>query len=194
MLGIKNIGRHKMATFFFNDQITHETVENLITEIEVCEDLDIDLYFCSIGGDSSEANVLTHYITNSIKNIKLIAYWEIASSAVDVLLYSVCKKELLEDCWGAIHLFTREIGTRDMLDKASLDLFLAKELAVENRIFIDKYKPFLTRKEVAILKKGQTVLMNHERFVSFFNTFAIKLVAPTKRKRKTKKDGEDVQS
>jgi predicted transcriptional regulator len=165
-----------MATIIFDDLISNETIKTLIEKIETSEDDTIDLYFASAGGDAAIAGVLIHYLSNSIKNINLYAYWQIASAAVDVVMDSVCRKELLPDAWCVIHLYTRDIGTRDMLDKESLDAFLEKRIEEDNAALVDKFRRFLTAKELKCLRKGGDVFLNHERFVDMVEKGAMKMV------------------
>lgn len=180
-----------MATFFFQEEITKDSVTKLIADIEAHEDQNADIYFCSVGGDTSMSEILIHYFSFCVKDIKLIFNWEIASAAVDVMLYSVCEKELLSDSWGIIHLYSRDVAVRDMLDKESCDKFLDDELALQNAALIQSFTPFLTRSEIRKLKKGGSIFLNHERFVKFFEEYAVKVVQT---EEKEEANGEDLSS
>lgn len=176
-----------MATFFFQDEISKETVTKLIADIEASEDQNADVYFSSIGGDTSMAAVLVHYFTFCVKDIKLTFHWQIASAAIDVMLYSVCEKELLSDAWGVFHLYSRDIGTRDMLDKESCDKFLEARIAQENSMLIKTFSNFFTRSEIRRVKKGGNVYIDHDRFVKLFEEYAVKMEI-----KEEEKNGEEV--
>lgn len=156
--------------FFYQSEITSEAVTSLVKLIEECEDDDIIIYFSSPGGDTIMADILINYINNSDRNIKIIAYWQISSVALHILLELSCDIEILDGVWGVVHLATRDVDMREMLSKDSLERFLREEAdGWSKKNVIDRYSKYLKPAEIKRLKRGGDVLLKPDRFKELFN-------------------------
>lgn len=165
-----------MSTHFMHGELTQESVTSLISIIDKDEDINIDLYFSSTGGSIGMAEVLVDYIGNAVKDITLIAHWHIMSCALDVFTRSVCKKRVLDDAYGMVHLADRDASVRDLKDRTSQDSFLVDDLNRINKAWLKERQHFFTSSELAVIKKGGSIYLDHDRLLKYIDEFSYVLV------------------
>lgn len=170
-----------MKTIMFSNDITDETISELINEIEVIESHEQGvetesgivqfgrkIYFNSAGGDVASAAVLIDYINNNRRFIfNLVAYWQISSSAFNVFTMVNCEKRILEHSFAIVHLMNREISTREITKSKSLDKFLISEMDSSNDKLIDWYtKIGINDDQIEEIKNGEDVTISYEQLAS----------------------------
>lgn len=163
-----------MESFFFDGEITAESVITMIKTIDDCEDEEVTIYFTSNGGDMAYADVLIHYFNSSDKTINLILHWGILSAAMEVAVRTTCSKEILSDAYGGFHLASRGIEYRDLQAPVSHDSFLLKEVEAFNNRWLKLYGSSFSKDEMKHIQKGDTIFLNHARFVDFINKYSVK--------------------
>jgi len=163
-------------THFFHGEITQDSVINLVIAIDSDEAQDVDLYFSSSGGDLNMAEVLIDYFSNSIKNITLIGHWSIESAALEVFIRSICKKRLLPDAFGMVHLADRSLSLKSLTKKDPDEMFLVKDVEIYNRRWLQDRKGFFTRQEMSNIKKGIDVYLEHDRLEDYIKRFGYELL------------------
>lgn len=149
----------------FDDGITSPTIKKLLSELEeAVKDLPsgekIDFYFSSVGGECTNADVLTHWLNLHTDKIVLYGVGCICSCAVDVLLDYKGEKHLIGDTVSLmVHLTSLHIhynGTAsDKTLIASIDLI--------NKNLIDKLKSIgMSQKDLARVRRGEDVHLTHK--------------------------------
>jgi len=163
-------------THFFNGQIIQDNIVNLIIALDADEAQDVDLYFSSTGGELDVAEVLIDYLSNTVKDITLIGHWGIESAALDIYLRSVCKKRLLPDAYGLVHLADQDVSLMSVSRKDPKEMFLKRDVNSYNTKWLQDRRGFFTKKELYNIKHGKDVYLEHERLEEYVKAFGYELV------------------
>lgn len=149
----------------FDDEITSPTIKKLLAELEeAVKDLPsgekIDFYFSSVGGECSNADVLTHWLNLHTDKIVLYGVGCICSSGVDVLLDYKGEKHLIGETVSLmVHLTSLTIhyngNANNKVLMASIDRI--------NKIFLKKLVAIgMTQKDIARVRRGEDVYLTHK--------------------------------
>jgi len=155
-----------MKTFIFYDEIIHATVNELIEKIELVEDSNehIQILFSSMGGGYNTMNMLIHYIKNSEKYIQLVGSGEISSAGFILFFSCGNNNKILDGSYSVIHLGTRSVETRDLMNNKTFDNFASKMLLADNKSIIEWYSSLgVTYQELNRLKKGEDIYFDTNR-------------------------------
>lgn len=164
-------------TQFFNGEINTDSVVGLILALESDEAQQIDLYFSSEnGGCLPDAEVLIDYLSTSIKDITLIGHWCLVSAALAVYLRAVCKKRLLPDTYGMVHIADIDVSTKSIKNKDPWQTHLVSDVEAHNKTWLKERSDFFTRKEMVYLKGGGDLYLPHDRLVKYVDRFGLVLV------------------
>ena len=164
-------------TQFFNGEITSESVVNLILALEEDDAQQIDLYFSSEqGGCLADAEVLIDYLSTSIKDITLIGHWCLVSAALAIYLRAICKKRLLPDTYGMVHISDIDVSTKAIKNKDPWQTHLLSDLEAHNKMWLKERRGFFTRKEISYLKSGGDLYLPYDRLVKYVDRFGLVLV------------------
>jgi ATP-dependent protease ClpP protease subunit len=168
-----------LKTIVFNDEINTETISNLLVEIETLEPnetaYEIDgnvvykrnIYFSSPGGSVSDAAILIDYINTSTEFVfELIGTWNLSSSGFNIFTLARCKKRLIEKTnnFAVIHLFDRDVSTRDLKKKKSFERFMNSEMEKQNEKILDWYEQIgVTEDQLTEIRAGEDVLIDNQQ-------------------------------
>jgi hypothetical protein len=156
-----------MNSYYFNDEISTETVNNLVEKLQSFEG-EIDLWFSTNGGESVSMAFLIKYF-NSIKDRLTITLADKIWSAGTFILTDYYGKIRIE--YNEMDSFLFHVGDRRMhLQSVDRDIEDAKILAKQDRevnlVFAEKIKKkkLLTEKQIKDYLKGKDVLVYKEQF------------------------------
>ena len=156
-----------MNSYYFNDEISTETVNNLVEKLQSFEG-GINLWFSTNGGESTSMAFLINYF-NSIKDRLTITLLDKVWSAGTFLLTDYYGKIRIEH--NEMDSFLFHLGDRRMhLQSVDRDVESAKILARQdkefNLIFAEKIKKkgLLTEKQLKKYLRGYDVLVYKEQF------------------------------
>jgi ATP-dependent protease ClpP protease subunit len=148
--------------YYFNNEITTETVNELIGILSSVPS--VDLFVTTPGGETTASQALIHFINNH-PDIKIYLTGYIASAGTDFL--TDCNKEvfLTDDLdWILFHQADREFGgkfRKAMLDK---DILYNQTKEINDR-YAEKYKKLgLNSKEIKEYFKGEDVILYRKDF------------------------------
>lgn len=149
----------------FDDEITSPTIKKLLAELEeAVKDLPsgekIDFYFSSVGGECSNADVLTHWLNLHTDKIVLHGVGRICSCAVDVLLdYKGEKKLISNTVMLVVHLTTLTIN----YNGTASDKTLIASTDLVNKALLKKLEAIgMTQKDIARVRRGEDVYLTHK--------------------------------
>lgn len=170
-------------TIVFNNEITIETMDALINELSLAENgiddngncifENIILYFSTIGGDVSAAEMLVDYINNMQIPILVKFFSNCFSSGFNIALGLNVDIEILPTTIAMVHLADTGLSYRDLKDKNSFSKWCQEYLLKkddENCIKLYKMSG-LTDKEIDIIKNGGDVWMDSDRLIECINTY-----------------------
>lgn len=156
-----------MNSYYFNDEISTETVNNLVEKLQSFEG-EIDLWFSTNGGESVSMAFLIKYF-NSIKDRLTITLADKIWSAGTFILTDYYGKIRIE--YNEMDSFLFHVGDRRMhLQSVDRDIENAKILAKQDRevnlIFAEKVrkKGLLTEKQLKDYLRGKDVVVYKDTF------------------------------
>lgn len=146
----------------FNDEITHESVQELIGILTAVPS--VDLFITTPGGSETSIKVLLHFV-NQHPDIKIYLTEYIASAGTFFL--TECDKEVYltdELDWILFHHADRNYGGR--FRKATLNAEILYQQDKEgNQKYLEKYKRLgLSSKEIKDIDKGEDVILYKKDF------------------------------
>ncbi|MBN2837877.1 MAG: ATP-dependent Clp protease proteolytic subunit [Fusobacteriaceae bacterium] len=166
----------------FNSELSAETVGQLINSLQNTKEKNIDLYFCTSGGDTGCKDVLVHYINNTLvknkKNLTLYANGFIQSSGVLFLLEVNCKKIILPSTSIMIHKIKAYLNEKE-LKLTSKSTYSHKTLFTctesENETMYELYrKNGFSEEIIDHVKSGIDVYINNEDLMKILNGSEVK--------------------
>lgn len=161
-------------THFFNGEITVDRVVSLILAIDSDESDTIDLYYSSeFGGDLNATEVLIDYVTNSVKDITLIGHGGLVSAGLDLFLRAICKKRLLPDAYGMVHMADIDVSLKGVTSKDAREMYLITDTKEYNKKWVKEREKFFTRKECSALRHGNDIYLNHNRLEEYVKSFSM---------------------
>ena len=149
-------------TYYFNDEITTESIQETIDVLSAFPA--VDLFVTTIGGETTSSAVLIHFI-NQHPDVRVYLTGYIASAGVDFLTDCTQPIYLTENLdWILFHQADREFGGK--FRKAIMDKdILYDQTKVINDVYADKYKKLgLTTKEIKDYNKGEDVILYRKDF------------------------------
>ena len=150
-----------MKTIYFDDDITIESVRELITIIEESNSNKFTIYFTSNGGTIPSADVLINFINKNPKKYTFISSWFISSAAFLIMYKIKCKKKILDNTHAIIHLYSSTLEYRLQKDAHSMEYYLTKNLKKSNKKFIKFLKKInISKKNIEKIEKGKDVILN----------------------------------
>ena len=156
-----------MNSYYFNDEISTETVNNLVEKLQSFEG-EIDLWFSTNGGESVSMAFLINYF-NLIKDRLTITLADKIWSAGTFILTDYYGKIRIE--YNEMDSFLFHVGDRRMhLQSVDRDIENAKILAKQDRevnlIFAEKVrkKGLLTEKQLKDYLRGKDVVVYKDTF------------------------------
>lgn len=161
-----------MKTLIFNDEITYDSVNDLINDIEegINSGEEVTVYFQTVGGDYSSGLVLIDYINQNKNSITLVGYEELSSTGFSVFFRVDCKKKLLEGVFSLVHLTARSVETRNIKNSKHIDKFFLDESKRNHDAEMVWLKQIgLYDKEIASVKKGEDLFLTDSRLNELLN-------------------------
>ena len=165
----------------FQAPLEADTVGELITSLNNTKEKNIDLYFCTSGGDTGGKDALLHFINNNLikrKNLTLYANGFIQSSGVLFLLEVNCKKVILPSTSIMIHkikafLRGKELKLNSKSTYSHKTLFSCTES--ENEMMYDLYRRKGFSEEIIDhVKEGVDVYINNEDLMKILTGSEVK--------------------
>ena len=93
-----------MKTFTLSGEITWDSVEKLISELDMITKGKARVYMSSPGGEVAAGEALIHYLDNTKLDIELIGAGSLDSMAFEIFFWSDTRKTLLSDVTGTIQV------------------------------------------------------------------------------------------
>ncbi len=149
-------------TYYFDEDINKETVQNLIDKLHGCPA--IDLYVSTGGGFVSSMKALIHFL-NSCKDVNIYLTNYIASAGTFLLTDCIHPIILTEDLdFILFHMLDAPI--ENQFRKHPVDFKITYEqLKTLNNIWSEKYKALgLNKKEIVEFLKGNDVVLYQKDF------------------------------
>lgn len=135
------------------------------------QNVKIDLYLTSDGGDSTVYNILKNMLESSNMEITLIAHTNISSYAFILFCFLKTEKKLLEHTTAEIHMISAHICERDVVSDSKGYRILKKELSVENKEMLSLVKKSnLSEKKKINYENGKDVYLSYQEVKSFMNS------------------------
>lgn len=153
--------------YLFNDEITTETVNDLVSKLDTCQG-DIELWFATNGGESFAMNFLVNYLNSISDRLFIVITRRLHSAGVSLLVdYEGSVKLDLDDLDSIVfHVADREIYSFRK-DSTYVDgKMLAKQDREYNINFAEKIKKkgLLTDKQLKEFLRGKDVVVYKEQF------------------------------
>ena len=124
-----------MKYFIFDKDITTDNINSLISSITE----DCTIYFESIGGNQTASEYFIDFTERTNYKITLISGWRLGSSAFDLFFFSKTYKIVLDGCFGIMHIVSRDVNTKELLQMEDLTKFLLKDIEESNNRRWQKY-------------------------------------------------------
>lgn len=142
---------------FFNDDISPESVQNLINELN--NYVEVDLYFSTNGGSRSAIEVLIHYLNSRKDEITVYLTEEVCSAGTYLLTDFEGEVRISENLdFLLFHLIDRFMSVSKKGDISKVEL--KKQLKELNVKDTNKFKKLgLTDKEIKRYKAGYDVIL-----------------------------------
>ena len=152
----------------FDVEITPETIEPLMYAIHKLIKNDpeskILVYFSSVGGAYTHAELFIEFLNQLIDNIILVAFHQISSAGFKVFYSFKGERYIMNHCFAIVHEGTKDVSVRDLSDKDSFDFFMTTDIMEEMRAEINLiYHKYLTKKEMTRVINGKDVYLNTKR-------------------------------
>jgi len=155
----------------FSGEISTENVTECLSMIDdIPKEEDIILYIESPGGECVSGDILLDVIDRNYKRITVKPAWNIGSCAFNICYKTKAKVELLGDVWGEIHVSTKLIQYRELLNPDDFEAQHHQQLKKDiKREIKELSKLDLSDKEIKQLEKGFVVVLNPNRMRKLFN-------------------------
>jgi len=125
----------------------------------------LHIYLASGGGSVSVARIMIDMINANQTNTILTGFNIIASAAFEILLSVKCKKQIVDDTIGMVHLYSWSVDFRD--DAKPKDIFAEFQIKQLKKSLKERLEFFkscrLTTPEIETLKTGQDLYLTTER-------------------------------
>jgi len=155
-----------MKAIKFDDELTDTAIKNLFKEIDIInKDEEIILYFCSMGGDNTNAHQLADYINrNNCDRFTIIIDWECSSAAFFFLCNVKCKVIINEGAFAIIHLISNELNYRMAQDPVSYATFSKKHLDEEkSTLLLELSYAGFDNDELHMIDTGRDIILDSRR-------------------------------
>ena len=152
----------------FDMEITPKAIEPLLDVIHKMIKADSKakmlIYFSSIGGSYTHAELFIEFLNQVKDNIVLVAFHQISSAGFKVFYTFEGEKYIMNHCFAIVHEGTKDVNMRDLSNKESFDFFMTTNIMEEMRIEINGlYRKYLTDEEMARVIDGKDVYLNVKR-------------------------------
>jgi len=157
----------------FDLEINSENVVNLIENcqktIHAKPECKILIYFSTIGGSFSHAELLLKYLNDNNKNIIMCAFHQISSAGFYIFYNFIGEKDIVDHTYATMHYGDRMSSFRDLQDEESFDFFMANEIKIKMDEAVDLLftRLKIQRKNIKIMKSGKDVFFNTEELRKF---------------------------
>lgn len=163
----------------FSKKFNGETIDDLISRISESlykpspyntstDENQVVIYINSSGGEVDEMERLLYMIECHKEQITLVAIGVIGSCAFELFSRYTGKKKILKDTIAIVHLYNRDLSSRDLLDSKSFETFIHKDLIRSNNTVLEQYAQFLSKDELKNMSKGQEIYIDYPRLVEMF--------------------------
>lgn len=154
-----------MYRYYFSDDITVESVNNLVEKLQGVEGK-IRLYFSTDGGDPTAMNFLLNFLNSRKEDITVVLTDRCYSAGADIPVLFEGKTEIEELDVILFHVQDREKYSFRVDSYISNPKILAKQDKEVNIIFAEKIKKkgLLTKKQLKQFLNGRDVIVYKEQF------------------------------
>lgn len=134
-------------------------------------DEDIVIYLNSRGGYISTQEAIVDLINRNKNRITIIGYCELYSSAFDIFFKSKCKKILIPNTTGMVHLGSIDIQINENGRPLSIgDKFQLRQLKSTKIESLNYYRDLgLNNTEVSKVARNMDVYLDYKRLVELLN-------------------------
>ncbi len=157
--------------FHINEGINSDLVNRLIAAYNQKPlDEGMDIYMSSLGGSVWSAQVLVD-IVSAQPNTTLIAYGNIASSAVYFFTHVQCEKKMLDSCYFVLHQSSWSVEMKETMaavsDDDKIKIKLLKDYGnTKTKEICEIYR--LTEEEKEKIRVGKDVYITQARLKKIF--------------------------
>lgn len=168
-------------TIIFNNELTMETIYQLIEKLEAIshpieEDIPekINLFFSTNGGEISSTRVLIDYINNYPIPILITFFDQCSSSGFDFALHVEQEKQVLDTAYSVIHLSSADIPSRDLKDSKSFVYFFNNTYCknLDTRAIDDFKMAGIGEHDINTILNGKDVYLDNKQFLKAIETYA----------------------
>ena len=158
-------GEIMKTTIVFANEISYETVAELIKQLEEHSDKQINLYFSSAGGGVGAGEVLTDYFNYRGLDLTLISNWSMNSVAFEVFFKSISiNKRIMPNTHSVIHFARRDMSSIDLKDKKTYEYFLFEDVKKGNSEYLKFLaKIGISKNDIETVRKGKDVILDYDR-------------------------------
>jgi len=152
----------------FDMEITPKAIEPLLDVIhkmiKANSEAKMLIYFSSVGGSYTHAELFIEFLNQVKENIVMVAYHQISSAGFKVFYSFEGEKYVMNHCFAIVHEGTKEVNARDLNNKESFDFFMTTDIMEEMRVEINRlYSQYLTDEEMAKVSEGKDIYLNTKR-------------------------------
>lgn len=159
-----------VLNYYINFEFEGAKLAPFVDFINSCspeQDLNLNLYLTSPGGDYIVSQIIKDMIETSEHHITLIAGEDISSSAFILFYETNCNKRILNRTHALIHSITTTYSERE-LRKDSLSFKQNANYMKEiNKYYHDLFKAnsALNKTQLDMFNKGEDIIVNHEELI-----------------------------
>ena len=152
----------------FDMEITPKAIEPLLDVIhkmiKANPKAKMLIYFSSIGGSYTHAELFIEFLNQVKDNVVLVAFHQISSAGFKVFYTFEGEKYIMNHCFAIVHEGTKDVNMRDLSNKESFDFFMTTNIMEEMRVEINGlYRKYLTNEEMTRVIDGKDVYLNVKR-------------------------------
>lgn len=164
-------GGIEISTLHFADEISFESVINLVGMLDTVPTDKVSLHFSSGGGCYAAMESLVHAVNNHEKDISVVLVGMAASAGFLFLCDCTRPIQVRKSAIGMIHYGDIELRARELKDKNSFSSFMLKDIENLNfEMLKNAIELGVSDDDLERIESGQDYWITYEKMKEWFHT------------------------
>ena len=162
------MGKRKIMNIVFDDEICYESLLIFTSDFNnaIAKNRNVKLYFSSVGGIMNQQKIMSQIVNNFPYEVEVYCDGFLLSAGIPFILE--LRKDIPvnigDDLVAMVHMPSIMLESRNTKKQSGFDKFFIDNDEIMCDRYLKPIEPILTAKEIEIVKDGEDVMLDADRF------------------------------